>query len=232
MPEVISLKQDESFTHDAIVAGMMGIGGVVSAVNDLEESKSSKYATILRDSFCRTRKEFIIWPVEEIVQRLGNDLYQKVINNYLESGELNSDLLKELEFFRNAFRFLVLVRIIENEVTETTEECPTTEIPPLTDLKGNPIVKEIAVRLITARHMTVSLDIYDLKKGISTWSGMINESRTKQRTAYVKDRDESIVKTFALIPVRAFLEVGLKPSAPRTDKLLRKIFLAFAGNMP
>jgi hypothetical protein len=32
IPEVINLKQDESFTHDEIVAGMRGVGGVISIV--------------------------------------------------------------------------------------------------------------------------------------------------------------------------------------------------------
>lgn len=232
IPDIINLKHDESFTHDAIVAGMMGVGGVVSIVNDLEESESRKYATILRDRFLSVREEFVILPVEETAERLGNNLYQQMLDDYTVYGKLNSDFLKELEFCQNAFRFLLLVRIIENEVTETTEKCPRIEIPQQTDLKGIPIVKELAVRLITERRMMVSLDIYDLKKGILTWSGMINESKSKQRTAYVKDKDEDIGKSFALIPVRAFLEVALKPSAPPTDKLLRKIFLAFAEYMP
>ena len=232
IPEVINLKKDESFTHDEIVAGMMGAGGVISVVSDLDESESSKYATILRDSFLSIKEDFVILPVEEIVQRLGNDLYQTILNDYKESGELNSEFLKELEFCQNAFRFLMLVRIIENEVTEKTEKCPRPEIPLQTDLKGNPIVKKFAVRLITTRHIRVSLDIYDLKKGISVWSGIINESISKERTAYFEDKDEDIVKSFALIPVRAFLKVTLQPSAPRTDKLLRKIFPAFAEYMP
>ena len=56
IPEIINLKQDESFTHDEIVAGMMGVGGVVSIVNDLDESESSKYAGILKESFLSIRK--------------------------------------------------------------------------------------------------------------------------------------------------------------------------------
>ena len=93
-------------------------------------------------------------------------------------------------------------------------------------------MKEIAARLITERCIRVSLDIYDLKKGISIWSGIVNESISKERTVYFEDKNEDIVKSFALIPVRAFLKVTLQPSAPRTDKLLRKIFPAFAEYMP
>ena len=232
MPEIINLKQDESFTHDEIVAGMMGVGGVVSIVNDLDESESSKYAGILKESFLSVRKEFVILPVEEVVQRIGNDHYQTILDDYQFTGKLNLDFLKKLESSQTAFRYLLLVRIIENEVTETKEKVPRPEIPPQWDKKGNPIVKEIAVELIATRRIRVSLDIYDLKKGIPVWSGIINESKSKERTAYFEEKDEGIGRTFALIPVRAFLEVTLQPSVPRTDELLHKIFKAFAQYIP
>jgi len=231
-PEIINLKQDESFTHDEIVGGMMGVCGVVSTVNDLDESESSKYAGILKESFLSVRKEFVILPVEEVVQWIGNDHYQTILDDYQYTGNLNLDFLKKLESSQTAFRYLLLVRIIENEVTETREKCPRPEIPPQCDLEGNPIVKKIAVELIATRRIRVSLDIYDLKKRLPVWSGIINESKSKQRTAYFEKKDEGIGRTFALIPVRAFLEVTLQPSVPRTDELLHKIFKAFAQYIP
>ena len=232
MPEIINLKQDESFTHHEIVAGMMGVGGVVSIVNDLDESESSKYAGILKESFLSIRKEFVILPVEDVLQWIGNDHYQTILDDYQYTGKLNLDFLKKLESSQNSFRYLLLVRIIENEVTETREKVPRPEIPPQFDLEGNPIVKEIAVDLIATRRIRVSLDIYDLKKGLPVWSGIINESKSKKRTAYFEEKDEGIGRTFSLIPVRAFLAVTLQPSAPRSDKLLHKIFKAFAQYIP
>ena len=232
IPEIINLKQDESFTHDEIVGGMMGVGGVVSIVNDLDESESSKYAGILRDSFLSVRKEFVILPVEEVLQWIGNNNYQTILHDYKYTGELNLDFFKRLESSQTVFKYLLLVRIIENEVTETKKKCPRPEIPPQWDLEGNPIVKEIAVELITTRRIRASLDIYDLKKGIPVWSGIVNESKSKKRTAYFEKKDENIGRTFALIPVRAFLEVTLRPSVPRTDELLYKIFKAFAQYIP
>ena len=232
MPEIVNLKQDESFTHDEIVSGKMVVGGVVSIVNDLDESESIRYATMLRESFLTVRKEFVILPVEEVVQRLGKDLYQKILYDYKYTGELNLYFLKKLESYQTAFRYLLLVRVIENEVSESTEERPRSEIPPQTDLLGNPIVEKIDVVLTATRRIGVSLDVYDLNKKILAWSGIINESKSKERTAYFEEKDEDIVKSFALIPVRAFLEVTFRPSAPSTDKLLHKIFKAFAQNMP
>jgi len=232
MPEIINLKQDESFTHDEIVAGMMGVGGVVSIVNDLDESESSKYAGILKESFLSVRKEFVILPVEEVVQWIGNGHYHTILHDYKYTGKLNLDFLKKFKSSQNPFRYLLLARIIENEITKTREEVPRPEIPPQWDSKGNPIVKEIAVELTATRRMMVSLDIYDLKKGLPVWSGIINESKSKQRTAYFEKKDEGIGRTFALIPVRAFLEVTLQPSIPRTDELLHKIFKAFAQYIP
>lgn len=232
IPEIINLKQDESFTHDEVVGSIMGVGGVVSIVNGLDESESSKYAGILKESFLLVKKDFVIMPVEDVAQQIGNDHYQTVLYDYKCTGKLNLDFLKKLEPSQTAFRYLLLARIIENKVTETKERCPRPEIPPKWDLKGNPIVKDIAVKIITARRISVSLDIYDLNKGIPVWSGMINESKSKERTAYFEKRDEGIGRMFALIPVRAFLEVTLQPSAPHTDELLHKIFKAFAQYMP
>ncbi len=171
-------------------------------------------------------------PVEDVVQWIGNDNYQTILHDYKFTGKLNLDFLKKLESSQTAFRYLLLVRIIENEVTETREKVPRPEIPPQWDLEGNPIVKKIAVELIATRRIRVSLDIYDLMKGIPVWSGIINESKSKERTAYFEEKDEDIGRTFALIPVRAFLEVTLQPSVPRTDELLHKIFKAFAQYIP
>ncbi len=232
IPEIVNLKQDESFTHDEIVAGKIVVGGVISIVNDLDESESSKYADMLRDSFLSVRKEFVILPVEEAVQRLGKDLYQAILCDYKYTGELNLDFLKKLESCQTAFRYLLLVRIIENEASESTEKRPRSEIPPKTDWKGNPIVKEIDVVLIAKRRISVSVDVYDLKKRILALSGEINESESNERSPYSEEKDEDIIKSFTLIPVRVFLEVTLQPSAPSTDKLLHKIFKAFAQNMP
>jgi len=232
IPEIINLKQDESFTHDEIVAGKMVVGGVVSVVNDLDESESSKYADMLRDSFLSVRKEFVILPVEEVVQRLGKELYQKILYDYKYTGELNLDFLKKLESCQTAFRYFLLVRILENEVTESTEKRPRTEIPPKTDWKGNPIVKKIDIVLIATRRISVSVDVYDLKKRILALSGEIDESKSKERSPYYEEKDEDIVKSFKLIPVRAFLGVVFQPSAPSTEKLLHNIFKAFVQNMP
>jgi len=232
IPGITNLKQHKSFTHDEIVAGMMGVGGVVSIANDLDQSVSRKYSDILRDSLLSVRKGFVIFPVEEVTQRIEKDHYQEIIKDYKYTGELNLDLLKKLESSQTEFRYLLLVRIIENEITKTREKSPRPEIPPQWDLEGNPVVKEIAVELITTRRIEVSFDIYDLKKKIPVFSGMIDESKSKERTAYIEKKDEGIGRMFALIPVRAFLEVALEPSAPRTDKLLRKIFKAFAQYMP
>ena len=232
IPGINNLTQDESFTHDKIVAGMMGVGGVVSIVNDLDHSVSRKYADILRDSLVSVRNQLVILPVGEVAQRLEKDHYQAILHDYKYTGKLNVDFLKKLELSQTAFRYLLLVRIIENEITKTREKSPRPEIPPQWDLEGNPIVKEIAVELITTRRIGVSLDIYDLKKKIPVFSGMINESKSKERTVYIEKKDEGIGRTFALIPVRAFLEVALEPAAPRTDKLLRKIFKAFAQYIP
>ena len=232
IPEIVNLKQDESFTHNEIVTGKMAVGGVISVVNDLDESKSSKYADMLINSFLSVRKEFVILPVEEVVQRLGKELYQKILYDYKYTGELNLDFLKKLEYCQTAFRYLLLVRIIENEVSERTEKRPRSEIPQKTDWRGNPIVKEIDVVFIATRRIRASLDVYDLKKNILVFSGEIDESKSNERSPYYEEKDENILKSFALIPMRAFLEVTLQPPAPSTDKLLHTIFKAFVQNMP
>jgi len=232
IPEIINLKQDENFTYDEIVAGKMVVGGIVSIVNDLDEPESSKYADMLSDSFLSVRKEFVILSVEEVVQRLGKELHQKILYDYKYTGELNLDFLKKLESYQTAFRYLLLVRIIENEVSERTEKRPRHEIPPKTDWRGNPIVKKIDVVMIATRRIRVSLDIYDLKKSILALSGEIDESKSEERSPYYEEKDENIINVFALIPVRAFLEVTLRPSAPSTEKLLHNIFKAVAQNMP
>jgi len=232
IPTINNLKQDKSFTPDEIVAGRLGVGGVVSIVNDFDDSARRQYSDILRKSLLSVRKEYVILPVEEVAKWIEKDHYRAILNDYKYTGELSLNLLKKLAFSQTEFRYLLLVRIIENQITKTREKSPRPEIPPQWDLEGNPVVKEIAVELITTRRIRVSLDIYDLKKEILVWHGTINETQSKERTAYIEKKDEGIGRMFTLIPVRAFLEVALEPSAPPTDKLLRKIFKVFAQYMP
>ena len=71
-----------------------------------------------------------------------------------------------------------------------------------------------------------------METDLLVWPGTINETQSKQTTAYIEKKDEGIGRTFALIPVRAFIEVALEPSAPPIDKLLHKIFKAFAQYIP
>ena len=232
IPKINNLKQDKSFTPDEIVAGRLGVGGVVSIVNDLDDSARRQYSDILRKSLLSVRKEYVILPVEEVAKWIEKDHYQAILNDYKYTGELSLNLLKKLASSQTAFRYLLLIRIIENEITKTREKSPRPEIPPQWDLEGNPVVKEIAVELTTSRRIRVSLDIYDLEKEILVWHGTINENKSKERTAYIEKKDEGIGRMFALIPVRTFLEVALEPSAPTTDKLLQKIFKAFAQYIP
>ncbi len=166
IPKINNLKQDKSFTPDEIVAGRLGVGGVVSIVNDLDDSARRQYSDILRKSLLSVRKEYVILPVEEVAKWIEKDHYQAILNDYKYTGELSLNLLKKLASSQTEFRYFLLVRIIENEVTETREKVPRPEIPPQWDLEGNPIVKEIAVELIATRRIRVSLDIYDLKKGL------------------------------------------------------------------
>jgi hypothetical protein len=232
VPKISSLKHDKSFTHEKFVAGMVGIGGVVSLANDLDQLLSRKYAGIVKDSFLSARKEFVVVPVEAVVQRIDQGHYRRLLQDYKCAGELNADSLKGLKSFLAAFRYLLLVRITGNEIIKSTEKSPRPEMPPKWDLEGNPVIKEIAVELITTRRIAVSLDIYDLKKEILVWHGTIHETKSKKRTAYIEKKDEGIGRSFALIPVRAFLEVALQPSAPPADKLLHKIFKSFAQYLP
>lgn len=68
-PVVSSLKLDESFTHEAIVAGKMGIGGVVSLAAASDRREAATYARLLRSALMNERADFVVLPVEEVTKK-------------------------------------------------------------------------------------------------------------------------------------------------------------------
>lgn len=224
-PVVSSLKLDESFTHEAIVAGKMGIGGVVSLAAASDRREAATYARLLRSALMNERADFVVLPVEEVTRKIGIDSQQMILEEYAQTARLSLPSLKEAQAVADECRYIVFARVIDNEVEEACREYTET------DPEEGSSEESIWVELITTRHITASMDVYDLVKASSVFHGTIDISKSAIKK-YSKTKDRNIGEMFLRIPVHAFVQTALQPKPPSTEKLLGTVFVAFAKNMP
>lgn len=240
-PVASSFKIHESFTREQIVVGNMGIGGVVSVVNDSEEPAADEHARLLRNALMTKRKDFVVLPIEKVKRIIGTDDYQVILEEYARSGHVSLASLREAQVMAGACRYIVFARITNNRVEEAsqeyTEEDWEQSPPPgdqslsSEDQEERTPEEDIWVELITTRHMTASIDVYDLLRPMSVFHGTLNISESV-RKEYAKTEDRNIAETFLRLPTHAFLETALQPKPPATARLLGKLFITFSKNMP
>jgi hypothetical protein len=224
----------ESFTHEEIVAGKMGIGGVVSVANDSKEPEAAGYARLLRRVLMTERRDFVVLPIEEVRRRIGTDYHQAILEEYARSGRLSLTSLKKAQAVAGACRYIVFARIIDNRVEEACQEHTEEgweQGLPWEDWEESAREEDVWVELITTRHMTASIDVYDLVRPISVFHGTLDISESVSKE-YAKTEEKNIAEMFLRLPTHAFLETALQPNPPSTARLLGKLSITFSKNMP
>jgi len=244
-PHVIpDLKQDASFVHAGLVDGGIGVGGVVSAPEVFDQEACAKYAKLLGQRIHKERPALFVSPAEDVSVKIGAERYRSLLDKYREFGRLRAESI-ELLRGSSAARYLVFARVKSNTTREDRREYPQKE-PEKDSLQKDYLQdnekdfvfsskKKMWVELSTTRHIVISLDVYDLVKGISAWSGSIHESATNS-IAYGKKKDKRLVqgflKSMSGVAVEMLFEPLVQPKAPGTDELMGKVFKEFAGSLP
>ena len=224
-PGVPSFKIDESLTHEKIVAGKMGIGGVVTHVSDCDRAESDRYASLLRRTSMNEREDFVVLPIEEVRRRIGTDSHKIILEEYAQSGRLSLPSLMEAQAVADECRYMVFAVIIDNKVDVTRREYTES------DWKTGSSEEELWVDLVTTRHMSASMDIYDLIRAISVFRGTVDISESVSKE-YAKTADRNIGEAFMRMPVHVFMQTALQPKPPSTERILGKLFVIFANNIP
>jgi len=121
-PKFVVLTYHESFTRESTVAGKMGIGAFLSEVSEIDESRMFQYAELCRKIFLEERRDLAIVPLYVIFGQLGRSNYNAFLGDYAGYDTFKYELILRNVYSQEPFRYLLLVLIVANEVTETTGE--------------------------------------------------------------------------------------------------------------
>ena len=231
----------EGFAYEALVAGGLAVGGVVSTVDRLDEETRVRYAEILRKGIAEGCAELEVYPVEEVLKPPGDAYYTYVIDEYRRTGNLSHRTLGILHKLIPVSRYIVLARIVENTVTEQRNEYTEDlgedyeTIEDSKDKKGR-VSEEVIVwvELSTTRSMTVEIDLFDISKKRRVLNTVIKDKVTRYlKDGRVEDKNhhEKFINTLVQDAVGIFIESMIQPSPPDEARLLGRVFRKFAREL-
>jgi hypothetical protein len=93
---IAGLRHSPTFTYPSVISGKMAVGGVVSAVENLDEGRRSALAGVLRTALIEERKEYNILPVGSVMNRMGSQ-YAVLLSEMKSTGSLSDKSLQALK---------------------------------------------------------------------------------------------------------------------------------------
>ena len=225
---IAGLKQSESFVYSNVLSGKVGVGGVTSVMENLEDGRKSALANLLRTELLEERKEYNVVPSGTLAAKIGKAKYGQVMESYKAEGVLTDESLALLKPAATVSRYVAFARIENDNVSNGRSEIPDR------NEKGEAIPNSGRISTSTKRTMTASLNIYDLQNGDVAWSGSVTKSATNTQE-YDRQHEMqlvSVIKAFKGEARESDAEKYPYPSAPEANKVLAKIFAGFAENMP
>jgi len=182
-PKVRLLKQDERMTFDALRAGKVAIAGVANLAghdND-PEYEVENWPAIFESALHEARDQLETVPPVLVVERLGEDVHQRMMGAYRRAGDLDSTTLAELGIaLSGQARYAALARI---------EDVALKHLRAQSDEDPDPEVEKLKITKETRRTARVTFDVYDLTERRSVWSGEISSSSSNQ-VSFNPDRAE------------------------------------------
>ncbi len=234
--QVIGMQQHPSFTYESAMNSRFVIGGVVSSVNRLDDMTRMRFSDVMGRTFAEEKPGMMIVRASHILKALGHKSYERMLDAYRESGVI--DPLDAAQI-RRAFpdiRYLMLVRIEKNRVSQNHDQTETGVADSADDAKEGEYERvRVDVSLTTTREMGATLNIYDLRQNVLAWSGYVSASDTNSNDSsrtFNKDKrwKEELVDVF--VDALIGLDNGEYPDAPAEDAVLVDIMEGFAENMP
>lgn len=223
--KALGVKADSSFTFSAITDGKMAVGGVVS-LSASSEGDETSFANLLRTQLLEQREQYTVNPAGAVANKVGNDEYKKMLDNYRNNGALSDAEIKTLGSKLQGTRYVIFSRIESDDTTRNRSENVTK------DKNGKTTGRKIKSE--TKRDVMASFNVYDLSKGTSAWSGTMKTSDKKNKTYDVSSLD-TIVDLVSVVKNGQAKSSDDKypfPEPPALNDLLSDIFKGFAKELP
>lgn len=223
------LRHDPSFTLDSIKTSGLYVGGVVSAVTDLNPGEVTTFSSILRSGFLDERKDIYVHDPASVTSAIGIERRSALLTEYKNAGMVSVRWLGEIGSKIPGARYVVFARIEEDALTKERHK------ENLYHEKDKDKKKVIGLKIKSeaTRRMGVSLAIYDITAGASVWGGSVEKSRSDNRQ-YETRLDDQVALLLDTINRALNEEDKLYPYPPNPAQrdILTAIFRGFAENLP
>jgi len=234
--QVIGLQQHPSFTYETLIQSRFVIGGVVSTVTPLEDITRMRYSDLMGRTFAEEKPRMMLVGAGHVLKALGYEPFEHMLDAYRDSGVVDRMDAAQLRRTFPDIRYLMLVRIEKNRVSQNHDQTETDVADSSEDAKkGDYDQVQVDVSLTTRREMGATLTIYDLKQDVIAWSGYVNASDTNSNDSsrtFNKDKRWKEELLDAFVDSLIGLDSGEYPDAPGEEAVLADIFEGFAENMP
>lgn len=226
-PRMAGLQHDESFDYNAAVAGGIAVAGVTSTFAEFPPDQQNQLAEIFRRTIIDEREKYRLLSPGVLGQKLGKE-YPDVLEQFRASGALGLTELSVLQKSNIPARYLLMTRIEKHSNSQDREESA------VYNDKGKETNKA-QVSLQSIAEVAAFASIYDLKRGVSVWSGSLTQRKTNENTfeTYRGGSLEKMLKDTAVGVLLGNEAAGREyPEEPRFKDVVAKVFRGFAANLP
>jgi hypothetical protein len=243
-PPVTGLVQHKNFNYHNLSQAKIAILGVDSALSPLTAAERSRYSDMLLRQFREERGMYSYVPAGDVANKVGQDVYQSILDNYGVNGSLSESQLKSFVAALPYARYGILARLENTDVRQERSE-DTKDLVPTVQYKDKKADEdppeatqvEVTLQFRTVRDLSVSMLIYDLSTQEAVWSGTLNQNYQRNNTqSRVYDKDNRWQQELLDLALREIIakrsEEELYPEAPSLTSSLEQTFAGFALNMP
>ena len=220
-PKIAGLKVDSSFTAKSLRQGKIAVGGVASALGDLDEGSSITFGNLLRTQIIEKRENLNVTPVGAVANRMGKAEYKNLVDEFGRTGAIGPEGLNRLKDTIQGVRYFVFARIEQDDVIKNRRR------ETQTDRKGKIISR--SMRAEVTRTVSATVAIYDVLSGKTVWSANISANKINQSEFDIATGLMGLVQA---VQGKTEDEKFPYPDAPTIHSVLEKVFSGVGENLP
>ena len=220
-PRITGLTVDPSFTAKSLSQGKIAVGGVASALGDLDEGSSITYGNSLRNQIIEKRENLKVTPVGAVASQMGKAEYKKLIDDFGRTGAIGPDGLNRLRDTIQSVRYFVFARLEQDDVIKNRRR------ETVRDKKGKIISKSMLARV--TRTVSATVSIYDVLSGKTVWSANLSSNKINQSKYDISTGLLSLVEA---VQGKTEDEKFPYPDAPTIHTMLATVFSGVGDNLP
>ncbi len=237
---VSGLRHDPSFDWPALARGGIAVVGITSLLSPLAEGEESLY----RDTLSRALRDHA--PELRVVQpaaageRLDEATRARLLDAFRRHADLERGQIATLaDSLATTARYAVLARLESDSVHQQRSDSEQELTAPIAgdDKRHRPTGEvEVVLELYARRSGSVALQVYDLERRQSVWSGAISQNVTRRneyRRRYLRHRPH--LRLFADLLMEEIVAEradAAYPTPPDTLALINALFSGFTDNLP